>query len=124
MTVRTTESRAQKNAEIRAGLGVVLDLRRVYASADSTKAGSVVLVAINRSASPQPTAIHGLPLAGAAHLYQMTAGTAQAQSAVIRVAAGTMAASGSRLTLQDVDVCERGKLRGPALHRRMKRTKK
>jgi fibronectin type 3 domain-containing protein len=71
----------------------------VYASTDSTKAGRVVLVAINRSASAQVTAINGLALAGTAHLYQMTATTAQGQNAVTPVAAGTMAASGSGLTV-------------------------
>jgi fibronectin type 3 domain-containing protein len=71
----------------------------VYASTDSTKAARVVVVAINRSASTQVTAINGLPLAGTAHLYQMTATTAEGQSVVIPVAAGTMAASGSSLTV-------------------------
>ncbi len=71
----------------------------VYASTDSTTPGRVVFVAINRSTSAQVTAINGLPLPGTAHLYQMTAATAQGQSLVAPVATGTMAASGSSLTL-------------------------
>ncbi|HKI12171.1 MAG TPA: glycoside hydrolase family 44 protein [Candidatus Acidoferrum sp.] len=71
----------------------------VYASTDSTTPGRVVFVAINRSTSAQITTITGLPLSGTAHLYQMTATTAQGQSPVAPVAAGTTAASGSSLTL-------------------------
>jgi hypothetical protein len=75
----------------------------VYASTDSTTPGRVVLVAINRSASAHVTAITGQPLSGTAHLYQMTAASAQTQSAggtpVQPVAAGTMAVAGSTLTL-------------------------
>ena len=71
----------------------------VYASTDSTTPGRVVFVAINRSTSAQVTAITGQSLSGTAHLYQMTATTAQGQSPVAPVSAGTMPASGSSLTL-------------------------
>jgi len=71
----------------------------VYASTDSTSPGRVVFVAINRSTSSQVTAITGLPLSGTAHLYQMTAATAQGQSPIVPVAAGTVPASGSSITL-------------------------
>jgi len=71
----------------------------VYASTDSTTPGRVVFVAINRSTSAQVTAINGQSLSGTAHLYQMTASTAQGQSPVAPVSAGTMPASGSSLTL-------------------------
>ena len=71
----------------------------VYASTDSTAPGRVVFVAINRSTSAQVTAITGQSLSGTAHLYQMTATTAQGQSPVAPVSAGTMPASGSSLTL-------------------------
>jgi len=71
----------------------------VYASTDSTTPGRVVFVAINRSTSSQITAINGLPLSGTAHLYQMTASYAQNQSPIAPVAAGTMSASGSSLTI-------------------------
>lgn len=71
----------------------------VYASTDSTAPGRVVFVAINRSTSSQITAINGLPLAGTARLYQMTAATAQNQNPIAPVAAGTMPASGSSLTI-------------------------
>ena len=75
----------------------------VYASLDSTTPGRVVFVAINRSNSSQVTAINGQALSGTAHLFQMTAATAQAQvtagTAVQPVAAGTMAVSGTSLTI-------------------------
>jgi hypothetical protein len=71
----------------------------VYASTDSTRPGRVVFVAINRSTSNQVTAINGEPLEGAAHLYQMTASSAAAQSSVQPVAAGTQAVSGTSLTV-------------------------
>jgi len=71
----------------------------VYASTDSTAPGRVVFVAINRSTSAQVTAITGQSLSGTAHLYQMTASTAQGQSPVAPVSAGTMPASGSSLTI-------------------------
>jgi fibronectin type 3 domain-containing protein len=75
----------------------------VYASTDSTTPGRVVLVAINRSKSAQVTAITGQTLSGTAHLYQMTATSAQTQSAggnpVQPVAAGTMPAAGATLTI-------------------------
>jgi fibronectin type 3 domain-containing protein len=71
----------------------------VYASTDSTTPGRTVFVAINRSASAQVTAINGASLSGTAHLYQMTATTAQGQNPVAPVSVGTMAASGSSLTI-------------------------
>ncbi|HUJ31406.1 MAG TPA: glycoside hydrolase family 44 protein, partial [Candidatus Acidoferrum sp.] len=71
----------------------------VYASSDSTTPGRFVFVAINRSATPQVTAINGQTLSGTAHLYQMTASSAQGQNPVEPVSIGTMAASGSSLTV-------------------------
>ncbi len=75
----------------------------VYASTDSTAPGRVVLVAINRSTSAQVTEITGQSLSGTAHLYQMTAASAQTQftagTAVQPVSAGTMPATGSSLTI-------------------------
>jgi len=71
----------------------------VYASTDSTTPGRVVFVAINRSTSTQVTAINGQALSGTAYLYQMTAATAQSQTAVAPVSIGTMAVSGSSLTI-------------------------
>jgi len=75
----------------------------VYASTDSTTPGRVVFVAINRSTSAKVVAITGQAVSGTAHLYQMTAATAQPQfsagNPVAPVAAGTMAASGSTLTI-------------------------
>jgi fibronectin type 3 domain-containing protein len=71
----------------------------VYASTDSSTPGRTVFVAINRSASPQVTAINGATLSGAAFLYQMTATTAQAQTTIAPVSIGTMAVSGSSMTI-------------------------
>ena len=71
----------------------------VYASEDSAHPGRIVFVAINRSTSAQVTAITGQPLAGMAHLYQMTAATAQGQSPIKPVPGGTMPVSGSSITL-------------------------
>jgi hypothetical protein len=71
----------------------------VYVSTDSTRPGRVVMVAINRSTSVQVTTISGQPLSGSAHLYQMTAATAQGQSTLQPIAAGTQTPSGSSLTL-------------------------
>jgi fibronectin type 3 domain-containing protein len=71
----------------------------VYASTDTTTPGRTVFVAINRSASAQVVAINGQQLTGTATLFQVTAATAQTQSTVMPVAAGTMPASGSTLTL-------------------------
>jgi Glycoside hydrolase family 44 len=71
----------------------------VYVSTDSSRAGRVVMVAINRSASEQVTAITGQPLSGAAHLFQMTAATAARQSTIRPVAVGVLPVSGSALTL-------------------------
>src|SRR6202044_3102369 len=71
----------------------------VYASSDSSTPGRYVFVAINRSTSSQVTAISGQSLSGTAKLYQMTAASAQGQNPVEPVAAGTMAVSGSSLTV-------------------------
>jgi Glycoside hydrolase family 44 len=75
----------------------------VYASLDSTAPGRVVFVAINRSTSSHVTAVTGQPLSGTAHLYQMTAASAQPQfsagNPVEPVSAGTMPASGNSLTI-------------------------
>jgi mannan endo-1,4-beta-mannosidase len=71
----------------------------VYASTDSTKPGRVVLVAINRANTPQITAINGAPLSGTAHMFQITAATAQGQSPITPVALGQTAVSGSSLSL-------------------------
>jgi hypothetical protein len=70
-----------------------------YASTDSTTPGRVVFVAINRSISAKVTAITGLALSGTAHLYQVTAASAQGQNPVQPVSIGVMAASGSSLTI-------------------------
>lgn len=85
VSVKTTSSNIQNVA--------------VYASTDSTTPGRVIFVAINRSASTQVTAIKGLTLSGTAHLYRMTATTASGQNPVKPVSAGTLAVSGSSLTL-------------------------
>jgi hypothetical protein len=71
----------------------------VYASSDSTKAGRIVFVAINRSTSPQVTAINGMTLSGTASVYQMTASSAQGQSPIHPVLAQQMPASGTSLTI-------------------------
>ena len=71
----------------------------VYASTDTAVPGRVVFVAINRSTSPQVTAINGQTLSGTAHLYQMTAASAQNQSPIQPVPAGTQPASGTSLTV-------------------------
>ena len=71
----------------------------VYASEDSAHPGRTVFVAVNRSTSAQVTAITGQPLSGTAHLYRMTAATAQGQSPIKPVPAGTMTVSGSSITL-------------------------
>jgi hypothetical protein len=71
----------------------------VYASMDTTVPGRVVFVAINRSTSSQVTAINGQPLSGTAHLFQMTAASAQGQSPIQPVPVGTQAVSGTSLTV-------------------------
>jgi fibronectin type 3 domain-containing protein len=71
----------------------------VYASLDSTAPGRVVFVAINRSNATKVTAITGQTLSGTAHLYQMTAASAQGQNPVQPIAAGQMSVSGSSLTI-------------------------
>jgi hypothetical protein len=75
----------------------------VYASSDSNTPGRVVFVAINRSTSSKVTAITGQALSGTAHLYQMTAASAQTQvragTPAQPVAAGTMPATGTSITI-------------------------
>jgi Glycoside hydrolase family 44 len=71
----------------------------VYVSTDTSRPGRVVMVAINRSTSTQITAINGQPLTGTAHLFQMTAASAAAQSVVQPIAAGSQPVSGSSLTV-------------------------
>ena len=71
----------------------------VYASTDSTTTGRVVFVAINRSSASKVTAINGQALSGTAHLYQITGPSASGQAVVEPVAVGTMAVSGSSLTI-------------------------
>jgi Glycoside hydrolase family 44 len=70
-----------------------------YASTDGTQAGRTVFVAINRSTSAQQTAFNGLPVAGTAHLYRISASSAAGQSPVAPVSAGTLAVSGSSFSL-------------------------
>jgi len=70
-----------------------------YASTDSTNAGRAVFVLINRSNSSQITAINGLRLYGTAHLFQITAALAASQSSIEPVPVGTLATSGSSLTI-------------------------
>lgn len=71
----------------------------VYVSSDSTTPGRIVLVAINRSTSPHLVALNGLPLAGTAYKYQITAQSAAAQvqgsNPVAPVSAGQETVSGS-----------------------------
>jgi len=71
----------------------------VYASADSTAPGRFVFVAINRSTTSQVTAINGQSLSGTAQLFQMTAASTQGQNPIQPVSIGTMAVSGSSLTI-------------------------
>jgi fibronectin type 3 domain-containing protein len=71
----------------------------VYASSDSTTPGRIVFVAINRSSAAKVTAITGQALSGTAHLYQMTAASAQGQSPVQPVSIGTMVVSGTSMTI-------------------------
>jgi fibronectin type 3 domain-containing protein len=71
----------------------------VYASVDSTAPSRVVFVAINRSNAAKVAAMNGQPLSGTAHLYQMTGPSAAGQTVVQPVSIGTMAASGSSLTI-------------------------
>jgi fibronectin type 3 domain-containing protein len=69
----------------------------LYASLDSTNAGRVVFVAINRFTSSQVTTITGMTLSGTASIYQMTATSAQGQTPVHPVLVGTMPVSGSSM---------------------------
>ncbi len=71
----------------------------VYAASDPSILGRICFVAINRSTSSKVTVINGQPLAGAAHLYQMTAASAAGQNPVQPVFAGLVPASGPSLTI-------------------------
>jgi len=72
----------------------------VYASSDSITPGRTVLRCHPIvSISPQVTAINGQSFSGTAHLYQMTASSAQGQNPVQPVPAGQMPVSGSSLTI-------------------------
>lgn len=71
----------------------------VYVSSDITKPGRIVFVAINRSTSPQVTAINGVSLSGTATVYQMTASSAQGQNPIHPMLVQTMPVSGSSLTI-------------------------
>lgn len=71
----------------------------VYASTDSTVPGRVLFVAVNRSNAAKVTAINGQALSGTAHLYQMTAASAQGQSPVQPVSIGTMAVGGTSMII-------------------------
>jgi Glycoside hydrolase family 44/Fibronectin type III domain len=71
----------------------------VYASSDTTNPGRFVFVAINRSTTPQVTAINGVALSGTATVYQMTASSAQGQSPIHPLQVQQTAVSGSSLTI-------------------------
>jgi hypothetical protein len=71
----------------------------VYAASDPSILGRICFVAINRSTSSKVTVINGQALAGAAHLYQMTAASTAGQSPVQPVFAGLVPASGPSLTI-------------------------
>jgi hypothetical protein len=70
-----------------------------YASSDSTSPGRFVFVAINRSTTPQVTAINGVTLSGTASIYQMTAASSQGQSPIHPVLVQQIPVSGSSLTI-------------------------
>ena len=76
-----------------------VQLVSVYASKDSTQAGRVVFVAINRSTATQATAIQGLPLSGTAHVFQMSQTSTAGQNPIRPVAVGTQAVAGSSLVI-------------------------
>lgn len=71
----------------------------IYVSTDSSRAGRVVMVAINRSPTEQVASVTGQPLSGTAHLFQMTAATAANQASIRPVAAGVIPVSGSAMNL-------------------------
>jgi hypothetical protein len=71
----------------------------VYAASDPSILGRICFVAINRSTSSKVAVINGQALAGAAHLYQMTAASAAGQSPVQPVFVGLVPASGPSLTI-------------------------
>ena len=70
-----------------------------YASSDSTVAGRLVFVLINRSTTSQVTAVTGATLSGTASVYQMTATTAAGQNPIHPVLVGQMPVSGNSITL-------------------------
>jgi Glycoside hydrolase family 44 len=71
----------------------------VYVSTDSSRAGRVIMVAINRSPMDQEATITGQPLSGAAHLFQMTAASAAKQFTVRPIATGVQPVSGASIML-------------------------
>jgi hypothetical protein len=70
-----------------------------YVSTDSTRAGRVVVVAINRSPRMQVVTVSGQPLSGTAHLFQMTAATAAKQTTIQPVPVGSKPVSGTSMEL-------------------------
>jgi fibronectin type 3 domain-containing protein len=70
-----------------------------YASSDSSNPGRYVFVLLNRSTASQAVAVTGVTLAGTATVYQMTAATAQGQSAVAPVQVQQMPVSGTSMTV-------------------------
>src|SRR5262249_15095761 len=71
----------------------------VYASSDNTTPAHYIFAALTRSTSSKITAINGVTLSGTAHLWQMTAASAQGQNPVHPVSIGTIAASGTSLKI-------------------------
>jgi hypothetical protein len=71
----------------------------VYASSDSTRPGRIVFVAVNRSTSPQTTAINGATLSGTASVYQMTAASAQGQNPIHPLLVEQIQVNNSSLTI-------------------------
>ena len=70
-----------------------------YVSTDSTHAGRVVMVLINRSNGVQNTTVSGQTLTGTAHIYQMTqANIPSGATPMAPIFVGTQAASGSSIT--------------------------
>jgi hypothetical protein len=70
-----------------------------YVSTDTTHAGRVVMVLINRSNGVQNTTVSGQPLTGTAHIYQMTqANVPTGSTPMTPTFVGTQSASGSSIT--------------------------
>jgi hypothetical protein len=66
---------------------------------DSTKAGRVVMVCINRDVLSRNTLISGIALSGAATLFRITALSAAGQSPIVPVNAGTVPIAASSITV-------------------------